>query len=193
MLLLIALCHGAQGNNHVESRLKYIIGELQKVQDALGDGYLSAFPREHFLRLQDLQAVWAPFYVVKNPICLKDLHRLLMQCHNFPLPAYNTDHTLWLQIHKIMAGLLDAYNFLGIEMALKIVKDEAEYFTEYYDRVVAVNGTDHWLRMLETEFGGMNEVLFNLYDITKDPEHIRYLFLAFISHVHNAHCVAFWL
>ncbi|CAL8460830.1 g361 [Coccomyxa elongata] len=127
------------GNSHVESRLKYIVSELQKVQDALGEGYLSAFPREHFLRLQDLQAVWAPFYV----------------------------------IHKIMAGLLDAYNFLGVEVALKMVEDEAEYFRGYYDRVIAVNGTDHWLRMLETEFGGMNEVLFNLYDITNDPEHIR--------------------
>lgn len=72
-----------------------------------------------------------------------------------------------------MAGLLDTYNFLGVEVALKMVKDEAEYFRGYYDRVIAVNGTDHWLRMLETEFGGMNEVLFNLYDITKDPEHIR--------------------
>ena len=40
--------------------------ELHKVQDALGAGYLSAFPKEHFIRLQSLQAVWAPFYVVSS-------------------------------------------------------------------------------------------------------------------------------
>ncbi len=36
------------------------------MQDALGAGYLSAFPKEHFIRLQSLQAVWAPFYVVSS-------------------------------------------------------------------------------------------------------------------------------
>ena len=73
-----------------------------------------------------------------------------------------------------MAGLLDAHNFLGYDVALEMVKDEAEHFTRYYNDVVATNGTEHWLRMLEVEFGGMNEVLFNLYDVTGDPEHIRY-------------------
>lgn len=72
-----------------------------------------------------------------------------------------------------MAGLLDAYTFLGNDLALSMVKAEAEYFMRYYDNVIAVNGTEHWLLMLETEFGGMNEVLFNLYDITGDPEHFR--------------------
>ena len=31
-------------------------------------GYLSAFPFEHFRRLQSLEPVWAPFYVVRAPI-----------------------------------------------------------------------------------------------------------------------------
>lgn len=37
----------------------------RQVQDAIGTGYLSAFPEEHFDRLQSLQPVWAPFYVVR--------------------------------------------------------------------------------------------------------------------------------
>ena len=78
-----------------------------------------------------------------------------------------------------MAGLLDAHTFLGNEVALEMVKDEAKHFTRYYDNVIAINGTEHWLRMLEVEFGGMNEVLFNLYDVTGDPEHIRYAPAAF--------------
>ena len=43
-----------------------MVEELHKVQYALGAGYLSAFPKEHFIRLQSLQAVWAPFYVVSS-------------------------------------------------------------------------------------------------------------------------------
>lgn len=37
--------------------------------------------------------------------------------------------------------------------------------------VLAVNGTDHWLQVLDTEFGGMNEALYNLYSLTQDPAH----------------------
>lgn len=47
-------------------RMEFILSELKKVQDKLGDGYLSAFPTEHFERLQKLQPVWAPFYVVRH-------------------------------------------------------------------------------------------------------------------------------
>ena len=57
--------HAVAGNGEVESRLNSIINELRKVQLALGEGYLSAFPKEHFVRLQSLQGVWAPFYVVR--------------------------------------------------------------------------------------------------------------------------------
>ena len=46
--------------------MTFILSELKKVQDKLGDGYLSAFPTEHFERLQNLQQVWAPFYVVRH-------------------------------------------------------------------------------------------------------------------------------
>ena len=43
-----------------------LVNDLKKVQDALGGGYLSAFPLEHFERLQALRPVWAPFYVVRG-------------------------------------------------------------------------------------------------------------------------------
>jgi len=33
-----------------------------------------------------------------------------------------------VQIHKIMAGLLDHYNFLGNKLALQMVVDEATFF-----------------------------------------------------------------
>ena len=73
-----------------------------------------------------------------------------------------------LQIHKLMAGLLDHYNFLDNKLALDIVVEEAEYFRKYLEDILGDEGKDHWLQMLETEYGGMEEVLFNLYQATQD-------------------------
>ena len=79
-----------------------------------------------------------------------------------------------MQIHKIMAGLLDAFTFLGNHLALDMVVLEARYFLAYHNNVVAVNGTMHWVKMLDNEFGGMAETLFKLYDITGEQDHWRY-------------------
>ena len=78
-----------------------------------------------------------------------------------------------MQVHKIIAGLLDAYTFLGSQLALDMVVKEAEYFVAYHDHVAEVNGTTHWVKMLDNEFGGMAETLFKLYDITGDRKHWR--------------------
>jgi Beta-L-arabinofuranosidase, GH127 len=53
------------GDCEMKSRSDYIVSELARCQQNLGDGYLSAFPAEHFDRLQALQPVWAPYYVVR--------------------------------------------------------------------------------------------------------------------------------
>ena len=34
----------------------------------------------------------------------------------------------------------------------------AAYFLKRIDKVVAAHGNDHWQRVLEIEFGGMNDV-----------------------------------
>ena len=46
------------------TRLEEVVTGLKAVQDQLEGGYLSAFPSEHFDRLQSLEGVWAPYYVV---------------------------------------------------------------------------------------------------------------------------------
>ena len=45
-----------------------VVRQLKMVQDTLGSGYLSAFPTSHFDRLEALQPVWAPYYVVRGNI-----------------------------------------------------------------------------------------------------------------------------
>ena len=54
-----------------------------------------------------------------------------------------------MQIHKLMAGLLDQYTFLGDELALQMVADEAAFFHGYVEDVLKHEGRAHWVQMLE--------------------------------------------
>jgi DUF1680 family protein len=57
-----ALMFAQTGDETVKHRGTQMIVELARCQQALGDGYLSAFPRELFERLRNGKRVWAPFY-----------------------------------------------------------------------------------------------------------------------------------
>jgi len=127
------------GNVTARKRLDYMVSELGKVQEALGDGYLSAFPSEHFDRVEALKGVWAPYYV----------------------------------IHKIMAGLLDAHALTGNTQAGTMVEAMAGYFLRRIDKVVVAKGEEYWQRTLDTEFGGMNDIMYRLYARTRNPDHLR--------------------
>ena len=70
--------------------------------------------------------------------------------------------------HKIMAGLLDMYTLTGNTDALQIAEGMAQWAGEYWWGI----STDQRMRMLRTEYGGMNEVLVNLAAITKKQQFI---------------------
>ena len=65
-------------------------------------------------------------------------------------------------IHKIMAGLLDMYIYTGNEQALEMVEKMADWTAGYTGSL----SYEHMQRVLGTEFGGMGEVLSNLYAVT---------------------------
>ena len=71
--------------------------------------------------------------------------------------------------HKIMAGLLDMYLLSGNSDALKIVEGMAVWAQDF----MGVFSIDQRLRMLRTEYGGMNEVLINLAAVTKKDRYIE--------------------
>ena len=72
-------------------------------------------------------------------------------------------------IHKIMAGLLDAHLLCGNAQALEVLRKQADWVKLRMDRLSDAQRQ----AALDTEFGGMNEVLANLYAVTGDPEHLR--------------------
>ena len=65
-------------------------------------------------------------------------------------------------IHKIMAGNLDMYVHCGNEQALEVAEKMAAWAAGYTGPL----SYDYMQRILGTEFGGMGEVLCNLYAVT---------------------------
>ncbi|MBR5536008.1 MAG: glycoside hydrolase family 127 protein [Clostridia bacterium] len=74
----------------------------------------------------------------------------------------------WYNVHKMYQGLIDAYKFTGNTEALNVCVNFADW---------ALNGlnkmTDAQVQsMLNVEYGGMNEIFAELYDITKREEYL---------------------
>ncbi|SNT34443.1 hypothetical protein SAMN05421770_1086 [Granulicella rosea] len=67
-------------------------------------------------------------------------------------------------LHKIMAGLLDMHTLAGNGQALEIVIGMAGWV----DVWTASKSEAHMQEILKTEYGGMNEVLYNLAAVTGD-------------------------
>src|SRR5262249_38146220 len=70
----------------------------------------------------------------------------------------------WYVLHKTYAGLRDAYRYTGNRTALDV---EIKY-AEWAERILAPLDEVQTQRMLNTEFGGMGEVLADLYADTGD-------------------------
>ncbi|HEU4390890.1 MAG TPA: glycoside hydrolase family 127 protein, partial [Blastocatellia bacterium] len=72
-------------------------------------------------------------------------------------------------LHKIMAGLLDVYLYCEDKEALDVVIRMANWVKFRVDRL----SDEQQQRALNTEFGGMEEVLANLYGVTGNAEYLR--------------------
>jgi DUF1680 family protein len=135
-LSAVSLMYLATGDARFKARADYLVGELKQVQDKNGDGYLSA--------LDGGREMWAQ--VSKGEI----------RSSGFDL---NGLWSPWYTLHKTFAGLRDAYRHTGNRTALDV---EVRY-AEWAAGVLAPMSDVQIQRMLNTEHGGMNEVLADLY------------------------------
>ena len=76
---------------------------------------------------------------------------------------------IWYALHKIMAGLLDAHEHLQNQQALDVLEKMAAWVDWRTGRLPE----DQMQRTLQTEFGGMNEVLANLSAVRKNPRYLE--------------------
>jgi DUF1680 family protein len=83
-----------------------------------------------------------------------------------------TEKPVWAPyytIHKIMAGLLDVYLHCGDKQALDVVEKMAGWVKFRMDRLTE----EQQQATLKTEYGGMIEVLANLYAVTGNPGYLK--------------------
>jgi DUF1680 family protein len=145
---LSALAHqAASGDAEAKAKGDYMVAEMAKVQEKLGGGYLSAFPMELFDRLD---ALVGPA-VRRRP-------RPRPEQPGLPWAPFYT-------IHKIFAGMIDQYQLAGNQQALKV----AEGMGMWADNWTASKTPEHMQQILEDEYGGMAESLYNLAALTNNP------------------------
>src|SRR6266498_1293001 len=147
-LSAVSLMYEATGDQRFKERANYIVRELKEVQEKNGDGYLGALAggKERFAELAQGKIRSAAF----------DLNGLWSP---------------WYTLHKTYAGLRDAYRYTGNRDAL----DLEIKFSAWAEGILSRLDEAQTQQMLNTEFGGMNEVLADLYADTGDR---RWLALA---------------
>ncbi|KAF3452568.1 hypothetical protein FNV43_RR03001 [Rhamnella rubrinervis] len=75
-------------------------------------------------------------------------------------------------IHKILAGLLDQYTLAGNAEAFKIMTGMVDYFYGRVQNVISKYTIERHYLSLNEETGGMNDVLYKLYSITGNANHL---------------------
>lgn len=73
----------------------------------------------------------------------------------------------WYTLHKIFAGLLDMYLMCDNRHAFEMVQRMGNWA---YNKLIPLSD-EQIQKMLRTEFGGMNEVMYNLYAVTGDEKY----------------------
>lgn len=75
----------------------------------------------------------------------------------------------WYCLHKIYAGLLDMYLLGNNKLALDVLLKAINWVEKNTDQL----SDEKMQSMLGMEHGGMNELLANLYAVTRDEKHLR--------------------
>jgi DUF1680 family protein len=140
-----SMMYASTGDERFRQRVDYIVAKLAKCQAARKTGYVGAIPNEDSI-----------FYKVQ---------RGEIKSGGFDL---NGGWSPWYTVHKVMAGLEDAYLYCDNDKALNIVTKMSDWTATIVDPLT----DDQRQKMLKCEFGGMNDVLANIYAITGDKKYL---------------------
>ena len=135
-LSAVSLMYAATGDPRFQQRAEYLVSEMALVQSKARGGYLGA--------LEGGQKSFA------------EVARGEIRSGGFDL---NGLWSPWYVQHKLFAGLRDAYRHTGSQTAL----DVETKFAGWAEGIVSPLTQAQDQQMLRTEFGGMNEVLADLY------------------------------
>ncbi len=145
-LSALSMMAAASGDAECRRRANYIVSELAACQKAAGSGILCAFPESRQLFAE----------IAAGQIVSDHLFRL----NDGYVPLYT--------IHKTMAGLRDAWLFLGNEPARDTLIRQADWLGTVFEKL----SDDQVQQVLETEQGGIVEVAADVYALTSDPKYL---------------------
>lgn len=144
-LTALSLMYASTGNPEMLRHLNYMVEELKKCQDRNPDGYVGGVPGG--------VAMWADVAAGK------------INTESFSL---NGKWVPWYNMHKLFAGLRDAWLYAGNEQARSMLIKLADWALQL------AGGLDdaQIQQMLKAEQGGMNEVLADVTAITGDRKYL---------------------
>jgi len=148
-LSALAMNYAATKNAACGRRMAYMITELKACQDAngsnnpdWGSGYVGAVPNS--------KKIWSTL-------------------KNGDFVAFRAAWVPWYNVHKMYAGLRDAWLYTANEDA-KIIFLK---FCDWAINITAGLSDDQMQSMLDIEHGGMNEIFADAYQITKDKKYLN--------------------
>ncbi|MBN1360735.1 MAG: glycoside hydrolase family 127 protein [Sedimentisphaerales bacterium] len=142
----ISYMYAATGDERFKQRADYLVREMKEVQDKRGNGYLGAIIDRNGTDGAEI---------------MRQVSEGNIRSGGFDL---NGLWSPWYTLHKTYAGLRDAYRYTGNKTALEVEIKFAEWAASILDPM----SDEQIQRMLNTEFGGMNEIMADLYADTGD-------------------------
>ncbi len=144
-LTALSLMYASTNNSEMSKRLDYMLAQLKICQDKIGSGYIGGTPGG--------VAMW------------RDISEGKIESGTFELnkkwvPLYN--------IHKLFAGLRDAYQIAGKQQA----KEMLIKLTDFIERISQKLSDEQIQKMLVSEQGSLNEVFADVSVITGDKKYL---------------------
>ena len=169
-LSALALAYSSTGDREIKEKLDYVVNSLKELQDLTG-GTPSKFKTQCTKENADQSlwgqqvSEWGKGYLSAYP---PDQFALL--------EIYTPYPTIWAPYytyHKLLAGLLNCYEYAQSNIALTIACKMADWV---YDRLMVLPAEQlnkMWSMYIAGEYGGMNESLSQLYLLTGNLNYLK--------------------
>ncbi len=144
-LSALALMYAATGEKELKTRLDYMVDQLALCQQKNGNGYAGGIPQG--------KVFW-------ERIRKGDIDGSSFGLNNTWVPLYN--------IHKLFAGLYDAYHFGHNRQALKVLTGLSDWMIALFSNL----NDEQMEQVLKTEHGGLNEAFLDVYSVTGDKKYL---------------------
>lgn len=143
-LTAIAQAVKATGDEELKEKSQVLIEGLEECQRKLGTGFLFG------AKVEDKEDVEKQFDILEGK-------------------KKGETWVPWYNMHKVLAGLIDTYKYTENETALLIAEKLGDWI---YERVSKWDLKTNQ-KVLETEYGGMNDCLYELYSYSHNKHHLE--------------------